>query len=70
MSAISDFLVPYAKSVEQVDLLPYHRIGMNKYNKLGIACKMPGEEGKIPEDVLFDWKSKFEQTGIKAKIGG
>jgi pyruvate formate lyase activating enzyme len=70
MSAISDFLAPYAGAVEQIDLLPYHRIGMQKYDKLGIPCKMPGEEGKLPEDVLFDWKAKFEQTGIKVKIGG
>jgi pyruvate formate lyase activating enzyme len=70
LSAVLDILAPYAGTVEQIDLLPYHRIGMHKYDKLGIVCGMPGEEGKMPESELFEWKMKFEETGIKVKTGG
>jgi pyruvate formate lyase activating enzyme len=28
-------------SLERVDLLPYHRIGRDKYQRLGKVCAMP-----------------------------
>jgi pyruvate formate lyase activating enzyme len=62
--------VPYAGNILQVDLLPFHRIGMHKYDKLGIPCEMPGEEGKLPDYELFEWKEKFKKKGFKVKIGG
>ena len=70
LSAILGFLLPFAGKIEQIDLLPYHRIGMHKYDKLGISCKMPGEEAKMPETELMYWKEKFERMGYKVKIGG
>jgi len=70
LSAILGFLLPFAGKIEQIDLLPYHRIGMHKYDKLGIPCKMPGEKGKLPENELFEWKEKLETKGFRVKIGG
>ena len=70
LSGILDFLLPYAGKIEQVDLLPYHRIGMHKYDKLGIPCEMPGEEAKIPETELMYWKKTFETEGFNVYIGG
>jgi pyruvate formate lyase activating enzyme len=70
LTEILDFIVPYTKKISHVDLLPYHRIGMHKYAKLGIPCEMPGEEAKMPEEELMGWKKIFEKEGFTVKIGG
>jgi len=70
LAATLEFLAPYAEKMEQVDLLPFHRIGMHKYDKLQIPCGMPGEEGKLPETILQEWKTSFKQKGIKVTFGG
>jgi len=67
---ILDFMVPYREKISQADLLPYHRIGMHKYAKLGIPCEMPGEEAKMAEEELITWKGVFEKEGFIVKIGG
>jgi pyruvate formate lyase activating enzyme len=67
---ILDFLVPFSEKIKQVDLLPFHRIGMNKYAKLGIPCEMPGEEGKPGNPEMEVFRGMFEKEGFKVKIGG
>jgi pyruvate formate lyase activating enzyme len=70
LTKILDYIVPYREKICQADLLPYHRIGMHKYAKLGIPCGMPGEEARMAEEELLIWKGIFEDEGFKVKIGG
>jgi pyruvate formate lyase activating enzyme len=70
LEKILEFLVPYAGKINQVDLLPFHRIGMNKYDKLGIPCEMPGEEGKPGNQEMDRFRWLFEKEGFTVKIGG
>jgi pyruvate formate lyase activating enzyme len=70
LEKILHFLVPFAGKINQVDLLPFHRIGMHKYEKLGIPCEMPGEEGKPGNHTLDAFRLIFEREGFKVKIGG
>jgi pyruvate formate lyase activating enzyme len=70
LDKILQFLVPFTGKISQVDLLPYHRIGMNKYSKLGIPCEMPGEEGKPGNQEMDRFRQMFEKEGLKVKIGG
>jgi pyruvate formate lyase activating enzyme len=67
---ILEFIAPFSGRIMQVDLLPFHRIGMNKYSKLGIPCKMPGEEGKPASQEMEGFRQMFEMEGFKVKIGG
>jgi pyruvate formate lyase activating enzyme len=70
LNQILDFLLPYAGKIEQVDLLPYHRTGLNKYAKLGIPCEMPGDEGKPDSREMEEYRMNFEKEGFKVNIGG
>lgn len=57
------------KAPEQVNLLPYHRIGMHKYIKFGLECRMP--EVDEPDEVyMLNIKERFENQGFKTIIGG
>ncbi|SUY46091.1 glycyl-radical enzyme activating family protein [Clostridium putrefaciens] len=56
-------------NIIQVNLLPYHKMGMDKYKRLDIRYKLSGMEK--PSDVrLEEIKDKFNKAGIKVKIGG
>ncbi len=50
-----------------VNLLPYHRFGMNKYNMLDREYKLPDLE-PIPEEDLHDILSYFEASGLNCEI--
>ncbi len=55
--------------IENVNLLPYHNIMVNKYEKLGV--KYEGDEFKKPSDEkLEEIKEIFEKNNFKVKIGG
>ncbi len=56
-------------TIEQINLLPYHRIADGKYQRLLMENKMAGIEPPSPEwmDAL---KTRFETSGIPVKIGG
>ena len=43
------------KNVERVELLPYHVLGVPKYEKLGIPYPLDGVAPKDPES-LTDWQ--------------
>lgn len=42
MKALADLVKPYLSSVERVELLPYHRLGENKYTSLGEDYTLTG----------------------------
>lgn len=53
----------------KVSLLPFHRIGMAKYNKFGLPYRM---NDTVPPSSqrMNDLKHFFSETGINVKIGG
>jgi pyruvate formate lyase activating enzyme len=71
-SSISD-IAKFAKSldgVKHLDLLPYHKLGANKYENLGLGYTM-GKEIKTPdEDTMNEFKKIVEGFGLECTIGG
>lgn len=55
--------------VKNVNLLPYHDIMMNKYNKLGMEY-CGSEFSKPSEEKLEEIKGLFEKENFKVKVGG
>jgi pyruvate formate lyase activating enzyme len=56
-------------NILQVNLLPYHKMGMDKYRRLKIDYKLFGME-KPSSERLGEIEDKFRKTGIKVKMGG
>jgi pyruvate formate lyase activating enzyme len=56
-------------NIIQVDLLPYHKMGMDKYIRLNMKYKMSGLE-KPSNEIMENIAEKFRTAGIKIKIGG
>lgn len=57
------------KNIQQVNLLPYHKMGREKYQRLNLEYKMSGEE-KPDDNKLKDIKAKFERNKYLTVIGG
>jgi len=56
-------------NIIQVNLLPYHKMGMDKYRRLNKEYRLSGFEK--PKDEVIDMiAEKFKNAGIKIKIGG
>ena len=56
-------------SINKIDLLPYHRIGESKYEKLGLENKMKGI-APLSDKEMNELKKYFEDYEFKVKIGG
>lgn len=56
-------------NVKRVNLLPYHRIGKNKYDKLKMEYKMKDIQSPTNEK-MEEIKNDFENFGFQVKIGG
>jgi pyruvate formate lyase activating enzyme len=56
-------------TIQGIDLLPFHKIGKNKYTRLHLHYKMEKFFEPSIEDLL-DLKKKFEVLGFPVKIGG
>jgi len=68
ISAIAD-IVSKLKNIQEVNILPYHRLGESKHTRLGNEYKM--KDIKPPKDACLEKvKSFFMGKGIKIKIGG
>ena len=62
-------VIQETEGIEQVNLLPYHNIAMDKYKRLGkleSLMQIPVPSGEYMESVA----GKFSEYGIKVKIGG
>jgi len=57
------------KTVEELHLLPYHRLGEDKYKGLGRTYEMHGID-LIPAEHIQRLKNVVEETGLKCMIGG
>ena len=44
-------LKPYGDKIERIELLPYHRLGVGKWKKLGLDYKLEGVEPTSRETV-------------------
>ena len=54
--------------IREVHLLPYHTLGIHKYEQLGMNYQMP--EQRILKEELLSYASMGEQMGLKVGIGG
>jgi pyruvate formate lyase activating enzyme len=69
VSAMVRFLSQGAAKMKEVHLLPYHRIAGNKYRKLNMEQHLAGVD--VPdEQMMFQLKETFKQTGLDVIIGG
>jgi len=56
-------------NIKQVNILPYHRFGMDKYQKLSMSYKLSGDEKPLDKTIDKIVK-KFRNRNIKVKVGG
>jgi pyruvate formate lyase activating enzyme len=64
-----NFVQERAGKLEEVHLLPYHRIADHKYRRLGL--KPPMDNVKEPEEgFMNELKSRYESSGLCVRIGG
>lgn len=57
------------QNIKEVNLLPYHSIGQEKYNRIGKEYKMKDVKEPSDEDMGFALKL-MDGCGVKVKIGG
>jgi pyruvate formate lyase activating enzyme len=56
-------------SVKEIDVLPYHELGVEKYKRLGMMNRMP--EVELPSSVKVSGiVKKLEGFGLFVKVGG
>ena len=69
MDAIAYMLEDLPNRVQEVHLLPYHKIGVNKYNRLAKQNPLQDIESMKKEDTI-QLGDFIETKGFKVKIGG
>ena len=57
------------KAIQGVDLLPFHRIGSEKYRRLGMTDNTSETQPPVPERVAAI-QTRFESAGFDVSIGG
>jgi pyruvate formate lyase activating enzyme len=69
MDRLVAFVEERREALEEVHLLPYHRIAENKYFKLRMKQQLP--EAEEPDrDFMEQLRKKFETTSLAVTIGG
>jgi pyruvate formate lyase activating enzyme len=68
MKGIIDFTVAL-RNIREIHFLPYHTLGNEKYNMLGIQYSLDGIK-KVDHQELTEYINYAESAGLKAKIGG
>lgn len=69
LSKIADFLEPIEEKVSRIDLLPYHRIGKSKYQKLEIPSEMVSDNYAPDKEQLKSIESFFQNKGFNVHTG-
>jgi pyruvate formate lyase activating enzyme len=67
IDALSEFLAPL--SLRRIDLLPYHRIGSGKYNRLHLPNEMEGVNPPTTEQ-MESIAARLRRDGFNVRIGG
>jgi choline trimethylamine-lyase activating enzyme len=66
---IIKFLTPYkdCKNFKGIDLLPYHKFGVNKYNQLGMEYPVFGDPS-LSDEELERIENSFKNVGIPVTL--
>lgn len=63
----AEFVLSLSSDIRSVELLPYHKFGVNKYERLGILYQI--EEVKVPSgEYMRTIKRTMEEYGLNVKI--
>ena len=57
------------KTIHEIDLLPYHRLGHSKYQRLGQDYAL-GDAPTMKDDEVNEYQDILQSYGLKVKIGG
>jgi len=68
VSQVGEF-VSSLGSVKEVDILPYHKLGIEKYTRLGMRYRMAGIE-PLPSEEVGKIADRLRSYGLKVKVGG
>lgn len=70
IQGVVEFLQPYRemKNFQGVDILPYHRLGVNKYNQLGWDYPLADHDPALSEEDLQRIAGWIKDGGISAQI--
>ena len=68
LKLLKNFLLSL-KSIRNIDILPYHKMGTQKYQSFFGTFKLPDVQ-EPNEEYVQNIKNKLEQCGMTVKIGG
>jgi len=69
ISATAKFAAELGENLKRVELLPYHRLGVETYARLGREYRLPDVEPP-DERRLMELKGIIESFGVSSQIGG
>jgi pyruvate formate lyase activating enzyme len=69
LNAAQEFLLPYKNRIQGIHILPYHNLGVGKFDALGRPYALPYIEAPSSEHMRAV-KEQFEKKGFSVKIGG
>ena len=69
IEGVIQFLIPFRdyKNLKGVDLLPYHKFGVNKYNQLGMEYQLNGDPSLDSEN-LARIEGLFKKSGFQVMV--